>query len=66
MTQDEELTIDVLRPLAARAGLELTDEELTALIPGVKRNLDYARVVRKWAARTTEPQVGALPEGLVR
>jgi hypothetical protein len=66
MTQDEEPTIETLRPLAARAGLELTDEELAALIPGVKRNLDAAKVVRKWAERTTEPQVGALPEGLVR
>jgi hypothetical protein len=66
MTQDEEPTIDTLRPLATRAGLELTDEELAALIPGVKRNLDAAKVVRRWAARTTEPQVGALPEGLVR
>jgi hypothetical protein len=66
VTQDEELTIEVLRPLAQRAGLQLTDEELTAVLPGVRRNLGYAAVARKWASRSTEPQVGALPEGLAR
>lgn len=66
MTQGEELTIEKLRPLAERAGLQLTDEQLTAVLPGVKRNIGYAAVARKWAHRTTEPQVGALSEGAVR
>jgi hypothetical protein len=55
-----------MRPLAARAGLQLTDEELTAVLPGVKRNIQYAAVARKWATRNTEPQVGALAEGITR
>jgi hypothetical protein len=66
VTQDEELTIETLRPLARRAGLQLTDEELAAVLPGVKRNIEYAAVSRKWASRNTEPQVGGLPEGAAR
>jgi hypothetical protein len=66
VTQDEELTIETLRPLAQRAGLQLTDDELAAVLPGVKRNIEYAAVCRKWAARNTEPQVGGLPEGAAR
>jgi len=66
VTQEDEVTVDTLRPLAKRAGLQLTDEDLETVLPGVKRNIAAAAVVRKWAERTTEPQVGHLPEGLSR
>jgi hypothetical protein len=65
VTQDE-ITVDTLRPLAIRAGLQLTDEELAAVLPGVKRNSEFAAVARKWVERAGEPQVGHLQEGAQR
>jgi hypothetical protein len=66
MTAEDEVTVDTLRPLARRAGLQLTDEQLEAVLPGVRRNIAAAAVVRKWGDRTTEPQVGHLQEGASR
>ena len=58
--QEEELTVDVLRALATRADLKLSDEELEAVMPGVKRNLAMAQTVRKWLAPSIEPSSATL------
>lgn len=52
---EEGPTVHTLRVLASQAGLELTDEELIDVLPGVMRNLAMAKTVRKWAAASVEP-----------
>lgn len=60
MTLEDGPTIETLRPLAVQTGLELSDDDLTAVLAGVTRNIEMAVVVRKWAALSVEPQTGAL------
>lgn len=55
-----EPTIETLRILAKQAGLDMTDAELEAVTPGVRRNLAMSETVRKWAALGTEPATATL------
>jgi hypothetical protein len=50
-----EITLEELRVRADRAGVELTDEELEALLPGVNRSYKQARELRELVASATEP-----------
>ena len=54
MTQDE-ITLDELRMMARRAGLELADDELRRLLPGVNRAKKQAAELRQFIAAETEP-----------
>lgn len=63
LMNEDELTVEVLRTLARQAGLALEEDDLTAVLPGVRRNLESAAAVRRWASLTVEPQVGNLREG---
>ncbi len=56
----EELTLDTLRELEARTGLEIPDDELADMIPGVMRNLAMAKALRKWADASVEPATASL------
>jgi hypothetical protein len=49
------LTIDECRALAKTAGLELSDEELHRLLPGINRARGQAAELRELIAATTEP-----------
>jgi hypothetical protein len=54
MTADE-TSIDGLRVQAKLAGLELTDEELQELLPGVRRMREGAARIRQVLDPATEP-----------
>ncbi len=56
----EEMTIETLRELANRTGLEIPDDELADMMPGVLRNLAMAKAVRKWADASVEPSTALL------
>ncbi len=56
----EEMTLDTLRGLANRTGLEIPDDELADMMPGVLRNLAMAKAVRKWADAGVEPSTASL------
>ena len=51
----DEITLDDMSEMAARAGLKLTDEELQKLLPGVNRARKQAAELRQLIAETTEP-----------
>jgi hypothetical protein len=50
-----EITLDELRVRAERAGIELTDEELESLLPGVNRSYKQTRELRELVSSATEP-----------
>jgi hypothetical protein len=50
-----EITLDELRARAERAGIELTEEELTKLLPGVNRSFKQARELRELVSAADEP-----------
>jgi hypothetical protein len=50
-----EITIDNLRFMAQEAGLNLDDEELRRLLPGVNRAKKQAAELRQIIATATEP-----------
>jgi hypothetical protein len=52
---DEEMTIDGLRRMAQRAGLDLSDDELQRLLPGVNRSKRQAAELRELVTATDEP-----------
>jgi hypothetical protein len=50
-----EITLDELRARAERAGIELSDEELEKLLPGVNRSYKQSRELRGLATDRDEP-----------
>jgi hypothetical protein len=50
-----EMALDELRARAARAGLELSDDELRQLLPGVNRALQQVRDLRGLLSDGDEP-----------
>jgi hypothetical protein len=50
-----EITLDELRARAERAGIELSEEELEKLLPGVNRSYKQARELRDLARHGDEP-----------
>ena len=60
---DEELTLDTLKTLAMHAGLDLTDDELRDVMPGVVRNRERARALERWVTPEVElPTVSPVPQ----
>jgi hypothetical protein len=60
MPDNEEQTIETMRVLATQAGLNLSDEELREVMPGVVRNLERAKALEKWVSPETVPSTGSL------
>ena len=54
MTQ-QQLTLDEAEVIAARAGLPLTETELTDLLPGIARSRSQTADLREMIAKTDEP-----------
>jgi hypothetical protein len=52
---ERQITIDDLRLMAQRAGLNLGDDELQSLLPGVNRIKKQAAELRALIALETEP-----------
>ena len=52
-----EITLDELRARAERAGIELSEDELQKLLPGVNRSYKQARELRDLATDGDEPAV---------
>jgi hypothetical protein len=50
-----EIILDELRVRATRAGLELSEEELKQLLPGVNRAYKQARELRALVSQKDEP-----------
>src|SRR5207247_1711709 len=50
-----EITLDELRPMAARAGLKLSEEELQKLLSGVNRSRKQVTDLREFMTDTLEP-----------
>ena len=51
----EEMTLEECRSLAKRAGLDLCDEELVRLLPGINRARRQAAELRQIIEAGTEP-----------
>jgi len=51
----EEMTLEDLSKMAARAGLKLAEDELQKLLPGINRALRQAADLRQLIADGTEP-----------
>jgi hypothetical protein len=51
----EEITIEQLREMARRAGLDLPDSELELIFPGVRRALKQAAELRQIFSAANEP-----------
>jgi hypothetical protein len=51
----KEITLVELQTMAARSGLQLTDEELAKLLPGVNRSYSQTRELRGLVTDRTEP-----------
>ena len=51
----QQILIDDLRNLAERAGLNLSEDELRRLLPGVNRSKKQAAELRELLASTDEP-----------
>jgi len=51
----EELTLENLKSMAERRGLQLADDELKRLLPGVIRARQQAAELRERVARQDEP-----------
>ena len=60
MPDKEKKAIKKLRVVARRAGLDMTDEELKAVLPGVERNRLMAKTVREWVDAGIEPATASL------
>ena len=54
-----ELNLDLMRELAKRADLELTDGELEELMPAVARNLERSKTLTNWVRPEVEPALGS-------
>jgi hypothetical protein len=63
MTSDAAPSIEVIRQLAQQAGLNLSDEKLKELMPGIGRNLERAQRLEKWVSQDVEPATGSLVTG---
>jgi hypothetical protein len=50
-----EITVDELRARAERAGIELSEDELVRLLPGVNRAYKQADDLRKLVTNADEP-----------
>jgi len=50
-----EIKLDELRTMAQQVGLNLSDEELLRLLPGVNRSRKQVAELRELLARTDEP-----------
>jgi hypothetical protein len=53
----KEITLLELQTMAARSGLQLTNEELEKLLPGVNRSYSHARELRGLVTDRTEPAI---------
>ncbi|MGH7826901.1 MAG: hypothetical protein ACREQ7_17230 [Candidatus Binatia bacterium] len=51
----DEITLEQLRPMAERAGLKLSDEELRNLLAGVNRSRNQVSELRDLVTDTLEP-----------
>jgi len=51
----QQILIDDLRKMAERAGLNLSEDELRRLLPGVNRSKKQAAELRELLASTDEP-----------
>jgi hypothetical protein len=51
----EKLTLEELRAMAARAGLNIADDELERLLPGVNRSRQQVSELRQLIDHTDEP-----------
>jgi Ca2+-binding EF-hand superfamily protein len=51
----DDITLAQLRPMAERAGLKLSDEELQRLLPGVSRSRNQVLELREFVTDTLEP-----------
>jgi Asp-tRNA(Asn)/Glu-tRNA(Gln) amidotransferase C subunit len=56
-----EITLDELRKLAAQAGLELSEEELERVLPGVNRARSQISELRRLVSDSLEPPAIFLP-----
>jgi hypothetical protein len=53
----EEITLDQLQKMAARAGLKLSEDELQRLLPGVNRAQRQVSELRRLMTDSLEPDV---------
>ena len=51
----EKITLEILRAIAERAGLRLSDDELQRLLPGVNRARQQVAELREIIERAGEP-----------
>ncbi|MGH7817391.1 MAG: hypothetical protein ACREOR_08385 [Candidatus Binatia bacterium] len=51
----EKITLEILRTMAERAGLRLSDDELQRLVPGVNRARQQVAELRETIERAEEP-----------
>ena len=51
----EKITLEILRAIAERAGLRLSDDELQLLLPGVNRARQQVAELREIIERAGEP-----------
>ena len=51
----EKITLEILRTIAERAGLRLSDDELQRLVPGVNRARQQVAELREIIERAGEP-----------
>jgi hypothetical protein len=51
----QEITIEILRTMAQQIGLQLPEEELLRLLPGVNRSRKQVSELRELLAQTDEP-----------
>ena len=51
----EKITLEILRTMAERAGLRLSDDELQRLLPGVNRSRQQIAELREIIERADEP-----------
>lgn len=57
-----EITIEQLREMARKAGLDLTDSELQRILPGVQRAKKQAAELREMIGADDEPAITFTPE----
>ncbi|HYY26061.1 MAG TPA: hypothetical protein VE689_11245 [Candidatus Udaeobacter sp.] len=50
-----DITLEELRAMASRAGLNLTEEELQKLLPGVNRSRRQVSELRRFISEANEP-----------
>jgi hypothetical protein len=61
-----EITLEELRMMARRAGLELAEDELGRLLPGVNRTRKQVTELRALIEAQTEPAAIFNPSGTIR